>query len=212
MPTHFSWLSFFLYVECHGCYLGVTCYDIRPVVPGGAGGAMAPPDFGRSVNPISINGDRLWPPNNTGTPGFSDLPTALDMTYGPWCIFKNFDIKSIFPQITFTALFSCFSSLILKEFMFNFCFKWHTYLLIVHDSFWKKKFQKPILIYGLCQSFPLSRWRWYDAKQGWWWMQKANSKRDLHSQITFQKCISNTCRIIKKSVLDAAAMHWATCI
>ena len=25
--------------------------DIRPVVPGSAGGAMVPPDFGRSVNP-----------------------------------------------------------------------------------------------------------------------------------------------------------------
>ena len=34
-----------------------TCY--RPVVPGGAGSAMAPPDFGRSVNPISTKGGRL---------------------------------------------------------------------------------------------------------------------------------------------------------
>ena len=28
----------------------------RGVVPGGAGGAMAPPDFGRTVNPISTRG------------------------------------------------------------------------------------------------------------------------------------------------------------
>ena len=35
----------------------------RGVVPGGAGGAMAPPDFGRSVNPISTRGKRLCPPN-----------------------------------------------------------------------------------------------------------------------------------------------------
>ena len=49
----------------------------RGVVPGDAGGAMAPPDFVRSVNPISIRGGRLCPPNNTDTPGFSDLPTAL---------------------------------------------------------------------------------------------------------------------------------------
>ena len=49
----------------------------RGVVPRGAGGAMAPPDFGRLVNPISTKGDKLCPPNNTGTPGFSDLPTAL---------------------------------------------------------------------------------------------------------------------------------------
>ena len=38
---------------------------------------MAPPDFDRSVNPISTKGVRLCPPNNSGTPGFSDLPTAL---------------------------------------------------------------------------------------------------------------------------------------
>ena len=42
------------------------------VVLGGAGGAMAPSD-----NQISTKRDRLCPPNNTGTPGFSDLPTAL---------------------------------------------------------------------------------------------------------------------------------------
>ena len=47
------------------------------VVPGGARGTMAPPDFGRSVILISTKGGRLCPPNNAGTPGFSDLPTAL---------------------------------------------------------------------------------------------------------------------------------------
>ena len=50
----------------------------RGVVHGGDRSAMAPPDFGRSVNPISTRRRRLCPPNNTGTPGFSDLPT-----YGP---------------------------------------------------------------------------------------------------------------------------------
>ena len=35
----------------------------RPVVLGCAGCAMAHPDFGRSVNPISTRGDRLCPPN-----------------------------------------------------------------------------------------------------------------------------------------------------
>ena len=49
----------------------------RGVVPGGAGGSMAPLNFGRSVNPLSIKRGRLCPPNNTGTPEFSDLPTAL---------------------------------------------------------------------------------------------------------------------------------------
>ena len=34
----------------------------------------------RWVNPISTRWDRLCPPNNTGTPGFSDLPTALNET------------------------------------------------------------------------------------------------------------------------------------
>ena len=43
----------------------------------GAGGAMAPTNFGRSVNPISTRGSRLCPPNDTGNPGFSDLSTAL---------------------------------------------------------------------------------------------------------------------------------------
>ena len=38
-------------------------FNYRPVVSGGAGGAMAPPDFGRSVNHISTGGDRLCPPN-----------------------------------------------------------------------------------------------------------------------------------------------------
>ena len=58
--------------------LGFTFNVInRPVIPGGSGATMAPPDFGRSVNPISTKGDRLCPPNNSGTPGFSDLPTAL---------------------------------------------------------------------------------------------------------------------------------------
>ena len=50
----------------------------RGVVPGGAGGAIAPPDFGRSVNLISTKGGRLCPPNNTDTHGFSELPTALN--------------------------------------------------------------------------------------------------------------------------------------
>ena len=58
---------------------GITHFILscRPVVPGSAEGTMAPPDFAISVNPISTRWGRLCPPNNTGTPGFSDLPTAL---------------------------------------------------------------------------------------------------------------------------------------
>ena len=52
-----------------------TDFEYRGVNPGGA---MAPaPDFGASVNPISARGGRLCPPYNTGTLGFSDLPTSL---------------------------------------------------------------------------------------------------------------------------------------
>ena len=41
---------------------------------------LSSPVFARSVNPISTGGQggRLCPPNDTGTPGFSDLPTALN--------------------------------------------------------------------------------------------------------------------------------------
>ena len=47
------------------------------VVPRGVGDAMAPPDFGRSVDPISSRGTDYTHLIATGTPGFSDLPTAL---------------------------------------------------------------------------------------------------------------------------------------
>ena len=43
---------------------------------------LSSPDFGRSVNPISTKVSRLCLPNNTGTPGFSDLPTALHYDLG----------------------------------------------------------------------------------------------------------------------------------
>ena len=38
--------------------------------------SVALPNFGRSVNPILSKGGRLCLPNNNGTPGISDLPTA----------------------------------------------------------------------------------------------------------------------------------------
>ena len=56
----------------------------RPVIHGGAGGAMAPPDFGRSVNPISISGDRLCPPNYYWHPWMyrpSDGPAVLSVVF-----------------------------------------------------------------------------------------------------------------------------------
>jgi hypothetical protein len=52
----------------------------RGVFPGGAGGAMAHPYFGRSVNPISTRGGTDYAHLiTTGTPEFSDLPTALKL-------------------------------------------------------------------------------------------------------------------------------------
>ena len=50
------------------------------VVPGCAGCAMAHPDFDRSVNPISIRGTDYAHLITTGTPGFSDLQMALELT------------------------------------------------------------------------------------------------------------------------------------
>ena len=52
-------------------------HKYRGVVHRGAEGTMAPPYIGRSVSPISTRGDRLYPPNNIGTPGFTELPTVL---------------------------------------------------------------------------------------------------------------------------------------
>ena len=43
---------------------------------------MAHPDFGRLVNPISTRG-KDYAHLITGTPGFSDLPTALTTSYHP---------------------------------------------------------------------------------------------------------------------------------
>ena len=49
----------------------------RPVVPGCAGCAMAHTDFGRSVQ--AGGGTDYAHLITTGTPGFSDLPTALSI-------------------------------------------------------------------------------------------------------------------------------------
>ena len=52
----------------------------RDVVPEGAGGVMAPPDFGKSVNPISTRGTDYSHHITICHTGFSDLPTALSWT------------------------------------------------------------------------------------------------------------------------------------
>ena len=45
--------------------------------PGGPWGPLAPPIFGRSVNPIPTGEGRLFPPNTTGTPNVFHLPASL---------------------------------------------------------------------------------------------------------------------------------------
>ena len=49
----------------------------RGVVPGGAGGAKTPSDFGRLVKPISTRGTDYAHKTTNVTLGFSNLPTAL---------------------------------------------------------------------------------------------------------------------------------------
>ena len=52
----------------------------RGITPRSDGVAMAPPDFGRSVDPISTRREKLYLSTyliTTGTPAFSCLPTAL---------------------------------------------------------------------------------------------------------------------------------------
>ena len=65
----------------HIACLMILSLSVRGVVPGGAGCAMAHPDFGRSVNPISTRGTDYAHLITTGTPRFSDLQTAL---INPW--------------------------------------------------------------------------------------------------------------------------------
>ena len=75
------------YLECKGV-----------VVPGGAGCEMAHTDFGRSVNPISTRGTDYAHLITTGTPGFSDLPTALysyECKHMTAALFRNLSTISI---------------------------------------------------------------------------------------------------------------------
>ena len=68
----------------------------RSVVPGGAGGAMATPDFGRSVNPISTR----------GTPNYYVLhwhPRILRPYDGPGMALSNqLDIRQSLSNLVLT--------------------------------------------------------------------------------------------------------------
>ena len=79
-----SWFEFIQLSNCaHKINVLLTGHSMitdqayKGVVPGGAGGAMAPPDFGSSVNPISNRGTDYAHLITTGTPVFSELTTAL---------------------------------------------------------------------------------------------------------------------------------------
>ena len=67
--------------------------NYRGVVPGGAGGAMAPPDFGRSVNLISTRVDKLCPPKYYWHPRIfrpSDGPaSALGLLMGHFTLWST---------------------------------------------------------------------------------------------------------------------------
>ena len=61
-------------------YKAEAVHSFRTV---GAGGSMATPDFGRSLNPISIRCVRLCPSHYYLPPKFSDLPRALSSRVRP---------------------------------------------------------------------------------------------------------------------------------
>ena len=50
----------------------------RAVVSGGAEGALAPPEFGSSVNPIPTRGADYAHHITASTPGFENLTTSLN--------------------------------------------------------------------------------------------------------------------------------------
>ena len=110
----------------------------RPVVSGCAGYAMAHPDFGRSVNPISTRGDRLCPPNYYWHPRIFrpfDGPDyhihimqlyvvlTVDLPWSMWAIILKFRIRSnsmLDKSRSFIVTVPCPSCVFLEE-HFNKC-------------------------------------------------------------------------------------------
>ena len=76
--------------------------EILAVLPlvGGQGG-LAHPEFGSSVNPITTRGTDYTHLIITGTPGFSDLPTALD------CVVESIKTSQNSSQMVFRATGDC---------------------------------------------------------------------------------------------------------
>ena len=79
MKLPYLFIFIYYYMQLPSIQMEDSGLPLGPVIPGGAMGALAPPHFGKSVNPISTNGGRLILPNDTGTPGFSDLLETLPL-------------------------------------------------------------------------------------------------------------------------------------
>ena len=73
-----EWPKMFSLLKNPGGFLVVQARRER-----GAGGALAPPVFSRSIHPISTRVGILSPHITTSPPGFSDLATALPLF---WCM------------------------------------------------------------------------------------------------------------------------------
>ena len=77
-----QWLSRIIYPFNLSCHLLIPLYkEVRGVARGGEGaeGARAPPEFGRSVNPIQIRGADYAPHTTSSPPGFKKLSTPLEV-------------------------------------------------------------------------------------------------------------------------------------
>ena len=66
---------------------------IRAVVSRDAGGALAPPEFGSSINPIPARGADYAHHITGSTPGFGNLTTALHIMAIPVVEFSNGGFK-----------------------------------------------------------------------------------------------------------------------
>ena len=71
----------------------------------GPGGPLAPPIFGRSVNPISTGESRLSPPNTTGTPNVFHLLASLNFSKKWNVYFRNILITYDYFQENWNVIF-----------------------------------------------------------------------------------------------------------
>ena len=139
-------VSYLLRTQTNEVYILEKICPIQGCRSWGCRGAMTPPDFGRSVNPILCRGTDCAHVITTGTPGFSNLPTAL--------LYKiNFIITQTLHNITMKN-FSV--SIVFIKYLLN-----HTsicqnqYLLLIHISLSLSVAKLSWLFFGA----PNSGWR-----------------------------------------------------